>query len=104
MPKPKIEKFAVTARMTWDINIKIPAPGRKAVKAGWRISPGFLRRIKAIAYQESPDWPIDSLETAESVVIAMIKLSNEIHQGGIESLPADPHDDDLTSVIRNSGD
>lgn len=80
--------------MTLDINIKVPVPGRKAVKAGWRISPGFLRRVKAIAYEESPDWPIDSLETVESAVIAMIKLSKEMRQARIEAFPADSHDDE----------
>lgn len=66
-----------------DITLAVPPPGRKAVKAGWRISPGFLRRVKAIAYEESPDWPLDSLETAESAILALIKLSAELKAAGV---------------------
>jgi hypothetical protein len=65
-----------------DITLKVPPPGRKAVKAGWRVSPGFLRRVKAIAYEESPDWPIDDFETAESVILALVKLSEELRASG----------------------
>ena len=72
-----------------DISLKLPPPGRKAVKAGWRVSPGFLRRVKAIAYEESPDWPLDSMETVESAVIALAKLSEELRAKGLDSFPPD---------------
>ncbi len=75
-----------------DIKLTVPPPERKAAKAGWRVSPAFLRRVKAIAYEESPDWPLDSLETVESAVIALVKLSEELRRAGVDSFPPDVED------------